>query len=60
MLVNITEKVEDEDGDVYYDNIIPMIDGGTEGFKGQARYVYRDMDCYSKTISLYRTYLSQC
>jgi ubiquitin-activating enzyme E1 C len=39
MLHAIVERCEDEDGDEYFDGIIPMIDGGTEGLKGQARVI---------------------
>ena len=39
MLHSIVERCVDEDGDEYFDNMIPMIDGGTEGLKGQARLI---------------------
>eukprot|EP00467_Chlorarachnion_reptans_P025802 CAMPEP_0114514832 /NCGR_PEP_ID=MMETSP0109-20121206/16377_1 /TAXON_ID=29199 /ORGANISM="Chlorarachnion reptans, Strain CCCM449" /LENGTH=552 /DNA_ID=CAMNT_0001694925 /DNA_START=192 /DNA_END=1850 /DNA_ORIENTATION=- len=37
-LYSLVQK--DEDGDPEIDTIIPLVDGGTEGFSGQARFFY--------------------
>lgn len=51
MLHSIVERCVDEDGDEYFDGIIPMIDGGTEGLKGQARLIIPKITaCFECTI----------
>eukprot|EP00808_Paulinella_micropora_P031837 g15280.t1 len=41
----------DEDGEIDYDTVIPMIDGGTTGFSGQARVIIPFMTaCYQCTL----------
>lgn len=52
MLVNLVEC--DEDGDPDPDTIIPMIDGGTEGLKGQGRVIIPKVtSCFECTIGLF-------
>jgi len=43
-----------EDGVVDQGSIIPLIDGGTEGFKGNARVIFPGMSaCIDCTLELY-------
>lgn len=43
-----------EDGELDKTSIIPMIDGGTEGFKGNARVILPGMSpCIDCTLDLY-------
>lgn len=44
----------DEDGQLDQSTVIPMVDGGTEGFKGNARVVLPGITaCVECTLDLY-------
>lgn len=52
MLVSLVEQ--DIDGSWRQSTVIPLIDGGTEGFQGQARVIYpRFTSCFECTLSLF-------
>lgn len=51
MLVSMLQY---EDGELKQESIIPMVDGGTEGFKGNARVILPGMSaCIECTLDLY-------
>lgn len=44
----------DDDSNVDVSSIVPMVDGGTEGFKGNARVIVPGMSaCVECTLELY-------
>lgn len=52
MLVSLVEH--DDDGDLVPGTLIPMVDGGTEGFKGSARVILPTMTaCIDCTLDLF-------
>ena len=43
-----------EDGELDQSSVIPIVDGGTEGFKGNARVIFPGMNaCIECTLDLY-------
>jgi ubiquitin-activating enzyme E1 C len=58
MLVSLVSKETDDDGDELDDwdssTIIPLIDGGTEGFKGQSRVIFpHKTPCFECLLDLF-------
>jgi ubiquitin-activating enzyme E1 C len=58
MLVSLVGKKTDEDGDELEEwddsTVIPLIDGGTEGFKGQARVIFpHRTPCFECLLDLF-------
>lgn len=52
MLISLLEY--DDSGNLDQSSLIPMVDGGTEGFKGNARVVLPGMTaCIECTLDLY-------
>ncbi|XP_076820354.1 NEDD8-activating enzyme E1 catalytic subunit-like [Clavelina lepadiformis] len=52
MLISLLEY--DEDGNLDQTSVIPMVDGGTEGFKGNARIILPGLSaCMECTLDLY-------
>mmetsp|Transcript_9172 Transcript_9172/g.13763 ORF Transcript_9172/g.13763 Transcript_9172/m.13763 type:complete len:456 (+) Transcript_9172:41-1408(+) len=50
-LFNLVQR--DSDGDPIIETIVPLIDGGTEGFKGQTRFfLYPFTSCFECSMSL--------
>jgi ubiquitin-activating enzyme E1 C len=57
MLISLIKY--EEDGSVDQSSIIPMVDGGTEGFKGNARVIFPTLNaCIDCTLDLYPPQIS--
>ncbi len=52
MLISLLRH--DDDGDLDHTSVIPMVDGGTEGFKGNARVILPGLTaCVDCTLDLF-------
>lgn len=52
LLVGLVQR--DADGDIVPESVIPLIDGGTEGFKGQARLIIPKVtSCFECSLDLF-------
>jgi NEDD8-activating enzyme E1 len=59
MLISMVRYEEDEDRTVDQSSVIPMIDGGTEGFKGNARVILPTLTpCIDCNLSLFPPQIS--
>lgn len=58
MLISMLEY---DDGVLDQSSVIPMVDGGTEGFKGNARVIVPGMSaCIECTLDLYPPQVIYC